>query len=72
MRVTAVLAGCLALSMALGLRIHNALTYPPEWGFDASFSWQYIEALRRVWHLPRPDAGWSAAVAIAAVEMKPT
>jgi hypothetical protein len=57
----AVLAVSLALAVALGVRIHNALTYPPEWGFDAAFSWQYIEALRNEWHLPAPDAGWSTA-----------
>lgn len=61
MRPLALLAVCVALPVALALRIHNALHYPPEWGFDAAFSWEYIEALRKVWHLPAPDAGWSTA-----------
>lgn len=61
MRPLALLAAWVAFPVALGLRVHNALTYPPEWGFDAAFSWQYIDALRKVWHLPAPDAGWSTA-----------
>lgn len=50
-----------ALAAALGVRIRNALTYPPHWGFDAPFSLPYIEWLRHNWRLPAPDAGWSAA-----------
>ena len=61
MRPLALLAVWVALPVALAVRIHNALHYPPEWGFDAAFSWEYIEALRKVWHLPAPDAGWSTA-----------
>ncbi len=49
------------LPLALAMRAHNALFFPPEWGFDASFNWQYIEALRRDWYLPRPDAFWSSS-----------
>jgi len=60
-RPLALLAVWVALPVALAVRIHNALHYPPEWGFDAAFSWEYIEALRKVWHLPAPDAGWSTA-----------
>ena len=37
------------------LRVHNALHYPPEWGFDATFNWEYIEALRHAsGTCPRP------------------
>jgi len=60
-RPGALLAVFTLLSAAVGMRIHNALHFPPEWGFDASFNWQYIEALRRDWYLPRPDTGWSTS-----------
>jgi 4-amino-4-deoxy-L-arabinose transferase-like glycosyltransferase len=60
-RAAALLAAFVAFPLALALRVHNAITYPPDWGFDGSFNWQYIEALRRVWHLPAPDAGWSTS-----------
>jgi len=60
-RPLAVVAIAVALPVALVVRIQNALLYPPQWGFDAAFSWQYIESLRRAWHLPAPNAGWSAA-----------
>lgn len=49
----------LALLAAVWLRLHNATTYPADWGYDARFNWQYIVALTRDWTLPRPDAGWS-------------
>jgi 4-amino-4-deoxy-L-arabinose transferase-like glycosyltransferase len=60
-RSAALLAAFAAFPLALALRVHNALAFPPDWGFDAAFNWQYIEALRRVWHLPAPDAGWSTS-----------
>ncbi|MGH0028365.1 MAG: phospholipid carrier-dependent glycosyltransferase [Myxococcota bacterium] len=47
------------LLVALWTRLHNAFTYPADWGFDASFNWQYIAWLSRRWALPAPDAGWS-------------
>lgn len=48
-----------ATGVALWTRLHNLRSYPADWGFDASFNWQYIVALSRRWHLPAPDAGWS-------------
>jgi hypothetical protein len=51
----------MSFAAAVAVRIHNALAYPPEWGFDGMFNWEYIEALRRSWHLPAPDAGWSTS-----------
>ena len=51
-------AGILGLT-GIALRIHNAIRYPPDWGFDASFNWRYIYRLTRSWALPDPSAGWS-------------
>ncbi|MCH2173650.1 glycosyltransferase family 39 protein [Myxococcota bacterium] len=56
----------IALVSALGLlavwtRVHNVLHYPPDWGFDAAFNWQYIASLSRDWSLPHPAAGWATA-----------
>jgi hypothetical protein len=45
--------------VALGIRVHNALHYPADWGFDASFNWRYIYRLSRDAALPDPAAGWS-------------
>ena len=45
--------------LALALRVNNVLTYPADWGFDASFNWQYIDHLTRDWSLPHPAASWS-------------
>jgi hypothetical protein len=53
------LAGGLAVATALAIRLHNALTYPADWGFDASFNWRYIYRLSRDGWLPDPSAGWS-------------
>jgi len=53
------LAGGLAVAVGLAIRLHNALTYPADWGFDASFNWRYIYRLSRDWALPDPAAGWS-------------
>jgi hypothetical protein len=50
-----------AVGSSLWLRVHNAVTYPLDWGFDAKYNWRYIIALSRNWHLPAPDAGWSTA-----------
>jgi 4-amino-4-deoxy-L-arabinose transferase-like glycosyltransferase len=43
------------------MRARNALSFPPDWGFDASYNWQYIYALTQSWRLPDPDAAWSTA-----------
>jgi 4-amino-4-deoxy-L-arabinose transferase-like glycosyltransferase len=55
----AVVAGGAAATTALWLRVHNARTYPADWGFDARFNWEYIALLSRSWQLPPPDVGWS-------------
>ena len=61
MRPVATLAVSVALPVALAVRVHNALTYPAHWGFDGTFVWAYIDALRQTWQLPAPDAGWSTS-----------
>lgn len=53
-----VVALTLAL-VALAIRVHNVFTYPADWGFDATFNWQYIHHLTQSWNLPPPAAGWS-------------
>jgi 4-amino-4-deoxy-L-arabinose transferase-like glycosyltransferase len=58
-RPRAALAAAAAALVGIGMRVRNALTFPPDWGFDASFNWQYIYALTRSWRLPDPDAAWS-------------
>ncbi len=50
----------LALS-AVAIRVSNALNYPADWGFDASFNWRYIYRLTLDWTLPPPEAGWSTS-----------
>ena len=45
---------------AVAIRIHDVLSYPADWGFDASFNWQYIHHLTQSWALPPPAAGWSS------------
>jgi hypothetical protein len=42
------------------IRLHNAVFYPPRWGFDAPFNWEYIERLLSTFALPAPEAGWAA------------
>ena len=49
----------IAALVALWTRIHNARSYPADWGFDARFNWEYIVWLSRHGRLPPPDAGWS-------------
>ncbi len=58
-RLTATTAG-LAL-VAVAIRIHNALRYPADWGFDATFNWRYIYRLTQDWTLPSLQAGWSTS-----------
>jgi hypothetical protein len=53
------LAVWIAVPTALAIRLHNALNYPADWGFDASFNWRYIYRLSRDVELPSPAAGWS-------------
>jgi hypothetical protein len=56
----AVLAAAMGL-VALAMRLHNVVRYPPDWGFDASFNWRYIYRLTQDLALPPPGAGWSTA-----------
>jgi hypothetical protein len=53
--------GCLAVALALGVRLHNLLSFPPDWGFDATASWRYIYRLSEDRALPHPSAGWATA-----------
>ena len=53
-------AGLLAL-LGIAIRVHNAIRYPVDWGFDAPFSWRYINRLIRDWSLPEPGATWATA-----------
>lgn len=50
-----------AAVLAGWMRVHNAFTYPADWGFDAAANWQYIVQVLRTGRLPPPDAGWSAS-----------
>lgn len=50
-----------AVLVACALRLHNALHYPPDWGFDASFNWSYIARLGRDWSLPDPEESWATS-----------
>ena len=54
------ISAALALA-AIAIRLSNALHYPPDWGFDASFNWRYIYRLTQDWALPTPEAGWSTS-----------
>ena len=47
--------------VAVAIRVRNALRYPADWGFDASFNWRYIYRLTQDWTLPPPQAGWSTS-----------
>jgi hypothetical protein len=47
--------------VAVAIRVHNALHYPADWGFDASFNWRYIYRLTQDWALPPAEAGWSTS-----------
>ena len=50
-----------AALLAIAVRVNNAVRYPPDWGFDASFNWRYIYRMANDWALPHPSAGWSTA-----------
>ncbi len=55
------LAGLVLGGAGIAIRIHNALAYGLNMGYDASFNWTYILGLMKSWALPAPDAGWSTA-----------
>ena len=48
-------------SIAILMRINNAIRYRTGNGFDAVENVQYIELLMRSWALPSPDAAWATA-----------
>jgi len=54
-------ASLLLALAAVAIRLHNALRYPPDWGFDATFNWRYIYRLSQDWSLPPLEAGWSTS-----------
>lgn len=53
----------IALLFAAGaaIRVHNALGYWVNNGFDGPFNWEYVRQLTTDWSLPDPQAHWSAA-----------
>jgi hypothetical protein len=48
-------------AVGIVLRINNALRYPPKFGFDATFNWEYITLLMQSWRLPAPNELWATA-----------
>ena len=50
-----------ATVVAVAIRVNNALRYPPDWGYDASFNWRYIYRMSQDWAIPHPSAGWSTS-----------
>lgn len=46
---------------AAAMRVHNASDFFIDYGFDATFNWEYVDELTRDWSLPAPDRYWSAA-----------
>jgi 4-amino-4-deoxy-L-arabinose transferase-like glycosyltransferase len=48
-------------AIAIAVRLHNAVFYPPDWGFDASFNLRYILRMSEDWALPSPEVGWSTS-----------
>jgi hypothetical protein len=55
-----VIAWLVVFSAGAWIRLHNALAYPWQWGFDAPFNWDYIERLLTVQTLPAPDESWAS------------
>jgi hypothetical protein len=54
-------AGLILAAVGIALRLNNAFRYPPKFGFDASFNWEYIALLMQSWRLPAPDELWATA-----------
>ncbi len=48
-------------AVAIAMRLLNAFTYPPDWGFDSSFNLRYILRMSEDWALPSPEVGWSTS-----------
>jgi hypothetical protein len=55
------IAGIALATAGISLRIHNALAFPIDKGYDAAANWQYVQILLDGWRLPAPDEGWSTA-----------
>jgi hypothetical protein len=55
------LLGLALAAVIIALRVHNALDYPLDKGFDATRNWEYVELLLEDWRLPAPDESWSTA-----------
>lgn len=55
------IAGLALAAVVIALRVHNALDYPLDKGFDATRNWDYVELLLEDWRLPAPDESWSTA-----------
>jgi 4-amino-4-deoxy-L-arabinose transferase-like glycosyltransferase len=53
--------GAALLLLAVWVRVHDALHFPADWGFDSTFNWRYIYRLKEDRALPRLDAGWATA-----------
>lgn len=53
--------GLALVALALCVRVIDAFTFPPDWGFDSSFNWRYIYRLSEDRALPHPTAGWATA-----------
>jgi hypothetical protein len=52
----------IALALAAtAARLHNAVMYPEDLGFDALGNWQYIHRLMGDWTLPAPGDGWATS-----------
>jgi hypothetical protein len=54
-------AGIALTLAAVAARLHNAVMYPEDMGFDALGNWQYIRRLMVDWTLPGPAEGWATA-----------
>ncbi|MFP8882080.1 MAG: glycosyltransferase family 39 protein [Myxococcota bacterium] len=48
-------------AIAIAMRLFNAISYPPDWGFDSSFNLRYILRMSEDWALPSPEVGWSTS-----------
>ncbi len=48
-------------AIAIAVRLFNAISYPPDWGFDSSFNLRYILRMSEDWVLPSPEVGWSTS-----------
>jgi len=54
-------SGLVLGTVALALRLNNALRLPLDLGFDAPGNWRYIRMLLQSWQLPEPGADWATS-----------